>query len=128
MLYKIVEQGGIQYNTQITEVEYSELRKIRKMLLMRKCCCFDLRTGCIVTALIRSLHWVIIFAASVYTCLHVFSPDDKGLFYYRATLNIQENGKQRRLLIFQEVVSRFMDALHTRFSQHHILSVLRRTF
>jgi hypothetical protein len=63
-----------------------------KTIMWRKCCCFDLRTGCIVTGCVRLLSWVIVLTASVYTCLHVFSPDDKGLFHYRARINIEENG------------------------------------
>ena len=63
------------------------------MLLMRRCCCFDLRTGCIVMAIVRLITWVIILTASVYTCLHVFSPDDKGLFHYKVIINIEKNGK-----------------------------------
>ena len=63
------------------------------MLLMRRCCCFDLRTGCIVMAIVRLITWVIILTASVYTCLHVFSPDDKGLFHYKVIINIEKNVK-----------------------------------
>ena len=63
------------------------------MLLMQRCCCFDLRTGCIVMAIVRLITWVIILTASVYTCLHVFSPDDKGLFHYKVIINIEKNGK-----------------------------------
>ena len=61
-------------------------------LLLQKCCCFDLRTGCVVTGIVRLASWVIVLTASVYTCLHVFSPDDKGMFPYRAVINIENNG------------------------------------
>jgi len=60
------------------------------MLQMRRCCCFDLRNGCIVTGIARLLHWVIILTASVYTCLHVFGPSE-GLFHYRVIINIEKN-------------------------------------
>lgn len=66
--------------------------KLITMLLMRKCCCLDLRTGCITVAFFRLLLWVVVLSAAVYTCLHVFSADDKGLFHYRARINIEENG------------------------------------
>ena len=65
------------------------------MLLLKKCCCFDLRTGCIVTAIVRLVSWVIVLTASVYTCLHVFSPDDRGMFHYRVIVNIEKNGKKK---------------------------------
>ena len=45
------------------------------------------------TALFRILHWVVILSASAFTVIHVFSPDDKGLFHYRARMNIEQNGK-----------------------------------
>ena len=61
------------------------------MLQMRRCCCFDLRNGCIVTAIARLIHWVVILTASVYTCLHVFGPSE-GLFHYRVIINIEKNG------------------------------------
>ena len=78
------------------------------MLLLRKCCCLDLRTGCIVTAIVRLCSWVIVLTASVYTCLHVFSADDKGLFHYRVILNIEKNGNfsiKRVFICFYRVIS-----------------------
>ena len=71
------------------------------MLQMRRCCCFDLRNGCIVTAIARLVHWVVILTASVYTCLHVFGPSE-GLFHYRVIINIEKNGM---IIIMQYVLT-----------------------
>lgn len=76
---------------------------------MRKCCCLDLRTGCIVMALVRIFHWVIILSASVYTCLHVFSPDDKGLFHYRARINIEENAYVIFLMVLVSLIGLILE-------------------
>jgi len=81
------------------------------MLLLRKCCCLDLRTGCIVTAIIRLCSWVVVLTASVYTCLHVFSADDKGLFHYRVILNIEKNAYVIFLAILVSLAGLVLEAL-----------------
>ena len=81
------------------------------MLLLRKCCCFDLRTGCFVTAIVRLISWVIVLTASVYTCLHVFSPDDRGMFHYRVILNIEKNGKKTPFPIIYQVTDTSYDII-----------------
>jgi len=43
--------------------------------------------------IVKLITWVIILIASVFTCLHVFSPDDKVLFHYKVIINIEKNGK-----------------------------------
>jgi len=80
-------------------------------LLIRKCCCLDLRTGCIVTAVVRLLSWIIVLTASVYTCLHVFSPDDKGLFHYRVIINIEKNAYVTFLAILASLVGLILEPL-----------------
>jgi len=81
------------------------------MLLMRRCCCFDLRTGCIVMAIVRLISWVVIFTALVYTCLHVFSPDDKGLFHYKVIINIENNAYVIFLAIMVSLTGLVMEPL-----------------
>lgn len=81
------------------------------MLLMRKCCCFDLRSGCIVTAIIRLLSWIVVLTAAVYTCLHVFSPDDRGLFHYRVIINIEKNAYVLFLTILVSLIGLILEPL-----------------
>jgi len=81
------------------------------MLLLRKCCCFDLRTGCFVTAMVRLVSWVIVLTASVYTCLHVFSPDDRGMFHYRVILNIEKNAYVLFLAILASLIGLVLEPL-----------------
>lgn len=56
-------------------------------------------------AFFRLLLWVVVLSAAVYTCLHVFSADDKGLFHYRARINIEENGMSSCFLLMKGLMA-----------------------
>ena len=63
--------------------------------MMRKCCfCVDLRLGCLIVGVIRLFLWLVVLLAGFYTAIHIFSPDNHGMFHYSARINIERNCKE----------------------------------
>ena len=63
--------------------------------MLRKCCCFDLRTGSVLIAAVRLISWLLIFTAGAYLTLHLFVLNHRGMVSYTVMVNLEQNGKHK---------------------------------
>ena len=63
--------------------------------MLKSCCfCCNLYQGSIVVALTRIIHWLLVFAASLYVAFEVFSLDYQIMEDFNGKAEIEQNGKK----------------------------------
>ena len=63
------------------------------MKLLRKCMCFDLRTGSALVGLLRFIHWIILLSCVTYVWSQLFLLENGGILHLKARTNIENNGE-----------------------------------
>ena len=61
--------------------------------MLKRCCCFDLRTGSVLIGAVRLLSWLIILTGISYVVWELFILRNSGMIHFKTMENLEQNGK-----------------------------------
>jgi hypothetical protein len=61
--------------------------------MLKRCCCFDLRTGSVWIGALRWFSWLFILLGSTYLCWQLFVLGHRGMVPFTVMQNLEDNGK-----------------------------------
>ena len=66
---------------------------INKCTMLKRCCCFDLRTGSVLIGAVRLMSWLIILTGISYVVWELFILRNSGMIHFKTMENLEQNGK-----------------------------------
>ena len=62
--------------------------------MLKRCCCFDLRTGSVLIGALRLISWLVILIGVTYVVWQLFVLGHRGMVPFTVMQNLEENGKK----------------------------------
>lgn len=79
--------------------------------MLRRCCCFDLRTGSVFIGALRLISWLLILTAGTYVCWQLFILGHRGMVHYTVMINLEENAYVLGMVIIVSLIGVFLESL-----------------
>ena len=65
----------------------------KQCTMLKRCCCFDLRTGSVLIGAVRLMSWLIILTGISYVVWELFILRNSGMIHFKTMENLEQNGK-----------------------------------